>query len=173
MSGPDSFVLDHHLHLAFYDRQGWYEGITSKRVLDKFEAVLAGSNNYNLNHIVPQTIYEFHYARTDRYDLNQYMLNLPIAFEALLREIYESTHRPIRVNGIYELCKEGFHDYAVAITSKEKRGFGRILNDLVHKRNLLLHGSNLELSIVTLVQNIVEYIALFVYTVDKYALDVE
>ena len=159
--------------LTFYNRPEWYEGITSDRVLNKFETVLAGSDNYNLNHIVPQIIYEFHYARTDRYDLNQYMLNLPIAFEALLREIYESAHRPIRVNGIYELCKEGFNDYAAAITSRDKRGFGRILNDLVHKRNLLLHGANLELSIVTLVQNIVEYIALFVYTVDKYALDVE
>ena len=159
--------------LTFYNRPEWYEGITSDRVLNKFKTVLEGSDNYNLNHIVPQIIYEFHYARTDRYDLNQYMLNLPIAFEALLREIYESAHRPIRVNGIYELCKEGFHDYAVAITSRDKRGFGRILNDLVHKRNLLLHGANLELSIVTLVQNIVEYIALFVYTVDKYALDVE
>lgn len=159
--------------LAFYDRPDWLKGITSDEVLDKFESVLARSNNNNLNYIVPQIIFEFHYARTDRYDLNQYMLILPIAFEALLRDIYESVHRPIRTSGIYELCKEGFQDYANAITSKEKRGFGRILNDLVHKRNLLLHGVNLELSIVTLVQNIVEYIALFVYTVDKYAVDIK
>lgn len=156
--------------LAFYDSPFWYSGITSDEVLDKFVNTLSSSTNNNLNDLVPQIIYEFHYARIDRYDLNQYMRNLPIAFEALLRDIYESCHRPTKSRGIYNLCVEGFNDYALVLKSKDKRGFGRILNDLVNKRNLLLHGANLELSPVTLVQNVVEYIALFVYTVNKYAL---
>ena len=157
--------------LAFYDSPFWYQGITSDQVLDKFVKVLSSSKNYNLNDMVPQIIYEFHYARIDRYDHYQYIRNLPIAFEALLREIYESTHRPIKTSGIKELCENGFTEYNNALIHRDTKGFGRILNDLVHKRNLLLHGNNLELSPVTLVQNIVEYTALFVYTVNKYALD--
>ena len=157
--------------LAFYNSPFWYLGITSDDKLNKFVRVLSNSRNNNLNDLVPQIIYEFHYARIDRYDLNQYMRNLPIAFEALLREIYESTHCPTRTNGIKNLCEIGFTEFNEALTRHEKKGFGRILNDLVNKRNLLLHGANLELSPVTLVQNIVEYIALFVYTVDKYSLD--
>lgn len=157
--------------LVFYDSPFWYQGITSDLVLEKFVKVLSSSKNYNLNDIVPQIIYEFHYARIDRYDHYQYLRNLPIAFEALLREIYESAHRPIKTNGIKDLCEKGFTEYYNALSYHDKKGFGRILDDLVHKRNLLLHGSNLELSPVTLVQNIVEYIALFVYTVNKYALE--
>ena len=157
--------------LAFYDSPFWYQGITSDQVLEKFVKVLSSSKNYNLNDLVPQIIYEFHYARIDRYDHYQYIRNLPIAFEALLREIYESSHRPIKTNGIKELCEKGFTEYDNALSYHDKKGFGRILNDLVQKRNLLLHGVNLELSPVTLVQNIVEYIALFVYTVSKYALE--
>lgn len=106
----------------------------------------------------------------DQYDLNQYMRNLPIAFEALLRDIYESAHRPIQTKGIYDLCDAGFTEFANFIKFKEKKGFGRILNDLIYKRNLLLHGKNLELSRLTLSQNVVEYLALIVYTVYKYAL---
>ena len=156
--------------LVFYNNPTWLDGITSDEVLDHFINTISNSNNYNLNQMLPQIIYEFHYARIDRYDHIQYIRNLPIAFEALLREIYESCHRPTHSKGIYQLCEEGFPDYAQSIKFKDKRGFGRILYDLVHKRNLLLHGMNLELSPVTLVQTIVEYIALFVYTVDKYAL---
>ena len=154
--------------LCFYNR--WFDGFTSDEVLDFFVEKISKSQNYNLNHVLPQIIYEFHYARIGRYDLYQYIRNLPIAFEALLREIYESCHRPIQAKGIYELCREGFTEYADAIRDKDKNGFGGILCDLVYKRNLLVHGKNLELSIVTLNKNIVEYIALFVYTVKKYAL---
>ena len=159
--------------LAFYNNPSWLDGITSDEVLDKFVSTISNSDNYNLNHMLPQTIYEFHYARIDRYDLNQYMRNLPIAFEALLREIYDSSHRPTQSHGIYKLCEEGFSDYASSLRNKDRKGFGKILNDLVYKRNLLLHGANLELSPVTLVQNIVEYIALFVYTVNKYGLNID
>lgn len=155
--------------LAFYNNPLWFDGITSDEVLDFFISTVSSSKNYNLNQMLPQIIYEFHYARIDRYDHIQYIRNLPIAFEALLREIYESSHRPSNSKGIYQLCEEGFYDYAQSIKYKDRRGFGRILTDLVHKRNLLLHGINLELSPVTLVQTIVEYIALFVYTVEKYA----
>lgn len=157
--------------LSFYDSPYWSEGITSDEVLDKFVHFISSSTNYNLNRVLPQTIYEFHYARIDRYDLNQYMLNLPIAFEALLRCINDSKKRSTSGRGISQMCEEWFPDYGRAIKIKEKKGFGKILNDMVHKRNLLLHGNSLELSPVTLVQNIVEYIALFVYTVNKYALD--
>jgi hypothetical protein len=157
--------------LAFYDSPFWYQSITSDQVLDKFVRVLSSSKNYNLNDLVPQIIYEFHYARIDRYDHYQYLRNLPVAFEALLREIYESSHRPVKTNGIKALCENGFTEFDNALTYHDKKGFGRILNDLVQKRNLLLHGANLELSPVTLVQNIIEYIALFVYTVSKYALE--
>ena len=157
--------------LSFYDSPYWSEGITSDEVLDKFVHFISSSTNYNLNRVLPQTIYEFHYARIDRYDLNQYMLNLPIAFEALLRCINDSKKRSTYGRGISQMCEEWFPDYGRAIKYKEKKGFGKILNDMVHKRNLLLHGNSLELSPVTLVQNIVEYIALFVYTVNKYALD--
>lgn len=157
--------------LSFYDSPYWSEGITSDEVLDKFVHFISSSTNYNLNRVLPQTIYEFHYARIDRYDLNQYMLNLPIAFEALLRCINDSKKRSTSGRGISQMCEEWFPDYGRAIKYKEKKGFGKILNDMVHKRNLLLHGNSLELSPVTLVQNIVEYIALFVYTVNKYALD--
>jgi hypothetical protein len=157
--------------LSFYDSPYWSEGITSDEVLDKFVHFISSSTNYNLNRVLPQTIYEFHYARIDRYDLNQYMLCLPIAFEALLRCINDSKKRSTYGRGISQMCEEWFPDYGRAIKYKEKKGFGKILNDMVHKRNLLLHGNSLELSPVTLVQNIVEYIALFVYTVNKYALD--
>lgn len=157
--------------LSFYDSPYWSEGITSDEVLDKFVNFISSSTNYNLNLVLPRTIYEFHYARIDRYDLNQYMLCLPIAFEALLRCINDSKKRPTYGRGISQMCEEWFPDYGRAIKYKEKKGFGKILNDMVHKRNLLLHGNSLELSPVTLVQNIVEYIALFVYTVNKYALD--
>jgi len=157
--------------LSFYDSPYWSEGITSDDVLDKFVHFISSSTNYNLNRVLPQTIYEFHYARIDRYDLNQYMLCLPIAFEALLRCINDSKKRSTYGRGISQMCEEWFPDYGRAIKYKEKKGFGKILNDMVHKRNLLLHGNSLELSPVTLVQNIVEYIALFVYTVNKYALD--
>ena len=156
--------------LYFYESPSWYPGITSDAVLDKFVQFLSTSTNYNLNNIVPQIVYEFHYARINRYDLNQYMRNLPIAFEALLREIYESSHSPIKTNGIKSLCENGFTDFDEALKHHDKKGFGRILNDLVYKRNLLVHGTNLELSIVTLNQNIVEYIALFVYTFVKYVI---
>lgn len=156
--------------LSFYNNPMWLSGITSDEVLDHFINTISNSDNYNLNHMLPQIIYEFHYARIDRYDHIQYIRNLPIAFEALLREIYESCHRPTYSKGIYQLCEEGFPDYAQSIRVKDRKGFGRILYDLVHKRNLLLHGMNLELSPVTLVQTIVEYIALFVYTVERYAM---
>lgn len=155
--------------LSFYDSPYWSEGITSDEVLDNFVHFISSSTNYNLNRVLPQTIYEFHYARIDRYDLNQYMLCLPVAFEALLRCINDSKNRSTDGRGISQMCEEWFPDYWRAIKHKEKKGFGKILNDMVHKRNLLLHGNSLELSPVTLVQNIVEYIALFVYTVNKYA----
>lgn len=157
--------------LEFYDNSRWLDGITSDEVLDHFVNTISNSKNYNLNQMLPQIIYEFHYARIDRYDHIQYIRNLPIAFEALLREIYESCHRPSYSKGIYKLCEEGFHDYAQSIKYNDRRGFGGILCDLVHKRNLLLHGMNLELSPVTLVLTVLQYIALFVYTVDKYAMD--
>lgn len=146
------------------------DGITSDLSLNHFIKFMKESENRYLNRIFPQCIYEFHFARIDRYNLYQYLLNLTIGFEALLTEIYQRSnhHIPLTGKGIYDICEIGFVEYASAIKSKDNSPLGKIIKDLTYKRNKMCHGSNLQLPILTLVHNILDYTALYIYTVNKY-----
>ena len=154
--------------LGYYNRV--MDGITSDKTLEHFIKFMKKSDNRYLSILFPQCIYEFHYARIDRYNLYQYLLNLTIGFEALLTEIYQkgNHHIPLSGNGIYDICRIGFVEYAEAIQSQGNSPFGRIVKDLTYKRNKMCHGANLQLSPVTLVQNILDYTALYIYTINKY-----
>jgi hypothetical protein len=67
-----------------------------------------------------------------------------------------------------DICKSYYPDYAIAIANNAKQGFEGIVKDLNYHRNRFAHGDDIDLPITSLHIKFISYVALYVYTVDKY-----
>ena len=152
--------------LAFYNRT--YNTITSDAVLEKFESFMKKSDNSLLSSIIPQKMYEYFYGMIDRNLLFDYLLHITLDFETLLREIAFSCRPKEKYNGMLDICKLYYPDYAIAIANNAKQGFEGIVKDLNYHRNRFAHGDDIDLPITSLHIKFISYVALYVYTVDKY-----
>ena len=157
--------------LEYYVRPSWFGmDFNLDDALSNFQTLMTSSKNLNLAVIIPQDLYAYWFCAIDEYDRNRYFCDLARCYEALLKDIYYLTRTtPMRkVNGLYELSMLYYPTIYEALESKELGyGFKRVVKDLNAKRNKLAHGDYVELSTVLEAQTIINYIALYVYTIAK------
>ncbi len=157
--------------LSFYKNWMSLEHIDFEKAVNKFIIFIKNAENCNLSRKFPQYIYEYWFARTDYYDRETYVSQITIFFEGLLSEIrYKKDGSRIRKTGLGDWMKE-FPGMASIFTLPIHlaKGFERIYKDLYIKRNRIAHGEAVELSSTEIAKTISDYIALYVYTVAKYA----
>ena len=155
--------------LEYYVRPSWFGmDFNLDDALSNFQSFMTSSKNINLSVIIPQDLYAYWFCAIDEYDRNRYFCDLARCYEALLKDIYHLTRTtPMRkVNGLYELAMLYYPTIYEALESKDLGyGFKRVVKDLNAKRNKLAHGDYVELSTVLEAQTIINYIALYVYTI--------
>lgn len=157
--------------LAFYKNWMMYEHIDIDEAIGKFIQFIQQAENDNLRRKLPQNLYEYWFASTDFFDRNMYVGNLALFYEGLLSEI------KYQKDGV-RLHKKGLGDWALeypamarslGLPIKSARGFERIFCDLYFKRNKFAHGEPVEMSSSDTAKTIADYVALYIYTVAKYA----
>lgn len=157
--------------LSFYSIWLNYEGINLNDAIAKFLLFMKNSENSNLSRKLPQYMYEYWFARTDIHDRETYLSQLAIFFEGLLSEIkYHNDGVRVRKVGLGDWLRE-FHGLANTLTlpSHLAKGFDRISKDLYFKRNKFAHGETIEMSSAEIAKTISDYVALYIYTISKYA----
>ena len=159
--------------LSFYRRWMEHDNIDYDGAVEYFVQFIRKSQNSNLNQKLPRNLYEYCFAKTDFYDRNMYLSNLTLFYEALLSEIiYQNSGVHMHKAGLYERALEfPFLKNALALSSRETKGFERIFNDLYFKRNKIAHGEPVELSSADTARTISDFIALYVFTLAKYHLN--
>jgi len=157
--------------LRFYCRWMQRENVDYDVAINDFVSFLKGAHNENLNHKLPQSLFEYWFASTDALDRSRYVCDLSIFYEALFREIRYST------DDTY-VRKEGLIDWALDYPwtamkvrymkwAGEPKGFDRIFNDIHDKRNKFAHGESVELNSLETANAIVDYVALYIMTLAK------
>ena len=154
--------------LSFYDHWMNLEGFNINDAIDAFLKFIKESTNSNLSRTIPQNLYEYCFASTDVYDRETYIRNLSLFYEALLAEIYYyKNHKREQKKGLYEWADE--FDFANKLFfSRNSKGFDRIMASLYHLRNKLAHGGSLDMNSRETAITIADFIALYIYTCDKY-----
>lgn len=158
--------------LSFYNIWFNNEGINFSDAIAKFTAFIKNSENRNLSIKLPQYLYEYWFARTDIHDREMYLSQLTIFFEGLLSEIkYHNDGVRVRKVGLGDWLRE-FPGLANTLTlpTHLAKGFDRISKDLYYKRNKFAHGETIEMSSAETAKTISDYVALYIYTIAKYAI---
>ena len=154
--------------LNFYDVWMGREGYNIDKGVDKFLAFIKDSSNKNLSRVLPQNLYEYWFAGTDAFDRENYVRNLSIFYEALLSDMYyRKYNKKLSKKGLYEWADEFDMAHKISFYNDSK-GFDRILTNLYRMRNKLAHGDAVELSSRDTANTIADYVALYVYTCQKY-----
>ena len=155
--------------LSFCDSWMTREGYDFSQSIARFLDFLQHAENENLREKLPQSIYEYCFAKTDRYDRSTYLTNLALFFEAYLAEIYyQNKGIKLRKDGLYEWATmfDGLSE--MIAYNRDSKGFNRIASDLHYKRNKIAHGNDISLSSFDTAKAITNYIALYVYAIARY-----
>lgn len=156
--------------LTYYRRWMVQENLNYEEAISKFITVLKESGNSNLNDKLPQSLYEFLFAKNDSSDRDTYLTRLALCYEPLLAEIeYRNEGASTRCDGLGERVL-GFPALAWVLRQrfKDTRDFDRVFYDLYYKRNRIAHGEPIDLTVWQTFSRIVEFTALYVYTVAKF-----
>lgn len=164
------------LHTALLRELSSYSSLMENEKIDLDKAIatfinfIRSSDNTNLSSRLPQNLYEFCCARNDRFDRDTYVSNLAIFYEGLLYDILNRKKEQGRKKGLFELALEfPVLVHALSFPLIQLKGFERIFKDLHSKRNKLVHGDSLDLNSADTINCILNFTALYVYTVAKYA----
>ena len=167
----DKFVAAINLELQFYNN--WLEEECNCSISDgikMFISYIKQSTNSNLNQTLPRNLYEYWYAHIDNYDRCTYLTNISIFYEAILTEILNRRGLCISKKGLVDLAKYfPYLENANNIEYRDSRGFARIFKNLHYQRNKYAHGNAVELSARGIAQSIADFLALYVFTIVKYA----
>lgn len=156
--------------LSFY--RGWMlkENIVLEDAIDKFALFMENSPNTNLSFRVPQSLYEYWFAKTDYSDRETYIINMALYFEALLCEIWFNKHKErLRLSGLGSwMNKYAGLSSALTLPPNLARGFDRIYRDIYSMRNRIAHGEAVDMSSADMARTISDYAALYIVTIAKY-----
>ena len=155
--------------LSFYTRYMESDNIKLSEAVAKFISFIKESTNNNLSSKLPQNLYEYCFASTDYFDRETYLSNLALFFEGLLYDIQHRRDKYSRKKGLGDLALE-FPKlaYAISSPSQQVKGFERIFKDLYYKRNKLAHGESLDLNSSMTAKSILDFTALYIYTIALY-----
>lgn len=153
-----------------YSKMMEEDAIDLDKAIDKFFDFIKSSDNSNLSSLLPQSLFKFCRDRNDRFDRDIYFSNLAIFYEGLLYDILKRKGKQVSKRGLRELAAE-FPVFAKALRSphNQEESFGTIFIDLNNKRNELVHGNSLDLDSLSTAKCILDFMALYIYTVAKYA----
>ena len=156
--------------LKHYDKPFFYSGISSDEVVEKFHKFMNQSKNVYLNTLIPQAYYELSYANIDRWSSYDYRSKMARAFESLLMDIYyQNRGVEPQTKGLWEILDLAFPEYLKARKTYDRSGFNGILNDIYNDRIKFAHPTTSELpTLLSNVKAFISYMALYVFTVEKY-----
>ena len=129
-----------------------------------FRYILKHSKNENLSTRIPQDLYEDWFYNTSKWDKKRYILDLVLNYESLLKEIKPAI-KDEKLNGLMEITTQYFPEIASLLRSNEFTGVAKTIKDLSKKRNMLAHGTPLEMTRVQEATTIINFVGLYVYTV--------
>lgn len=157
--------------LSFYTK--FYPQLINNDTLDKFQQFLEASANPYLNESIPQDLFEYWFAQTT-YSLNRkYMSDLARWYEALLKDIYKRKYnQEPHTKSLADICELIAKDtfYRVCLNHRDASNpFEKIFADVHFKRNKEAHGEYLEMSSAVIAKCILDYTALYIYTINEYA----
>ena len=145
-----------------------YEKIDLNKAISVFFNFIRNSKNANLSSKLPHNLYEFCRARNNRFDLDTYVSNLAIFYEGLLCDILNRKQK-LQPNSSFREIALKFPDLAHALKAPHPEGFEKIFDDLYNKRNMVVHGYSLDLNTAETAKCILDFTALYIFTVAKYA----
>ena len=149
--------------LSFYVRKDWFgEDFDLNEGLILFRKFLSESKNQNLSVRLPQDMHEYWFCATSHYDRNRYFSDLAIFFESVLRELYP--HKMEFTRGLEDVVSYFPAIKELGDRPKEDRLAGSY-RDLKYQRNQVAHGTFVELTSRQEAEKIINYIALYVYTI--------
>ena len=155
--------------LSFYKYWMIKEGYHLDSSIDMFIEFLQNAENSNLSKKLPQNLYEYWFASTDRDDRSTYLGNLAIFFEAFLAEIhYQMNGEKIHKKGLSDWAEEFPGLPQMLLFSKDNKGFDRIASDLHYRRNKIAHGEDMRINTMETAKIITDYVALYVYVLARY-----
>ncbi len=136
----------------------------------RFIDFIRNSNNTNLSSRLPQNLYEFFRARNDCFDRETYFFNLAIFYEGLLYDILKRKGEQVPKYGLKEAALEfPILSRALSLPWQQANGFDIIFKNLYNKRENLIHGGSIDLNSADIAKSILDFTALYIYTVAKYA----
>lgn len=149
--------------LAYYVREEWFgKDFNLREGLFLFRKALSNSENQNLSVRLPQDMYEYWFCATTHYDRNRYFSDLAICYESLLRDLYPyemgETHGIEEVLTFFPAIKD------LGERPKEDR-LANSFRDLKYHRKRVAHGAYVDLTSRQEAEKIINYIALYVYTI--------
>lgn len=158
--------------LSFYQNWMAYEGIDYNEAIEKFVQFIKGAGNVNLNKYIPHNLCRYWLSHTDKFDRSSYVNLLAAGFEGLLAEISlkNNGYRKSK-NGLIDWLKDEYNHFLPLTTTHrdDAQGFDRIFIELKCCRNKFCHGGFAEMNSAYTNRSISNFVALYVYTVAKYA----
>lgn len=158
--------------LNIYPYKNWmqYEGNEMAEAIKIFEDFMSKSRNEDIRKNIPHNIFDYYTTATTNDIRKLYMGRLAITYEALLCEIYERQNgEKIRAHGLRDVTKNYYPEIEDILASRDKqRGFAGIAQTLYNIRQRFAHGNPLEISTGEITRNIIQFAALYVYTIAKY-----
>lgn len=155
--------------LSYY--RDWFGELDYDSAIQNLKNYLINSDCHNLKEIIPLDIYQFWFGKIGIYDKYTYLGDLVRCYERLLQDILAKKGLPHNFNGIWDTVSNSslFQDFFQTFRNRECRmNFGRVFYSLHIYRNKYAHGEDIELSNVSFVTTITSFIALYVYTIQKY-----
>ena len=157
--------------LIFYEKWMQYEGLDLNAAIETFVDFLKNAANYNLNTIIPQALYKYWFDATNPIDRVMCMNSLALGFEGLLSEIdYRNNGtRRLNMNGLCAWIQSVCPALKKALTDTAPKGFYKTMVQLRNYRNSFAHGISIASNSFETVRSILQFVALYTYTVAKYA----
>lgn len=157
--------------LVFCEKWMQYEGLDLNAAIETFVDFLKNAANYNLNTIIPQALYKYWFDATNPIDRVMCMNSLALGFEGLLSEIdYRNNGtRRLNMNGLCAWIQSVCPALKKALTDTAPKGFYKAMVQLRNYRNSFAHGISIASNSFETVRSILQFVALYTYTVAKYA----
>lgn len=154
---------------AFINRR-WFKEYESDNSLERFIEFATKCNNDIICREIPRTLYELWHFQTDRYDRMDCFKKLCIGYEGLLREICLANKIDIgATNGINDIGNHlGDFNTWINVNYKEALYFPSVASRLKMYRNRIAHSLNITLTDRDTYNYIVQFVALYVFTMEKY-----
>ena len=145
-------------------------GTDMASAIEGYMKFMQTSTNEDMKKNIPQNIYDYYKASTSNDLRKLYMGRLAIHYEALLCEIYKRRYNvTICEHGFRDVTKKYYPDIdSIFDPNNKPKGFDRIIKTLSYIRRSFAHGQPLNTSTGDIAKNIVEFTALYIYTIAKY-----